>query len=105
MAADKTSEGVKTEMKTWLICAVLLGGAVAASAQGVIYFNNRIGGDVLEAPIYGPIPSDNTLSLRGNTITGKPVAGIVDYLGAALLGGSAYWAELWVLDGGVFEVV
>jgi hypothetical protein len=91
-------------MKTLLICAVLLGSAVVASAQGVIHFNNYLG-TALDAPVYGLIPSDTTLSLRGNTINGKPLAGIVDYLGAPLLDGAAYWAELWVLDTGVFELV
>jgi hypothetical protein len=65
-----------------------------SAAQGSTFtFNNRIPG-VLDAPIFGPEPSDPTDCRSGNTPTGLP-PGIQSYGGERLLG-TNYYAELWV---------
>src|SRR5438552_969936 len=78
-------------MKTVLIFAVASFSAGAVQAQGTIDFNN-ISSSIVRAPIYGPEPSDPTVSKVGNTSDGIP-AGNQTY-GGALLAGTGFMVQL-----------
>lgn len=79
-------------MKKTVILVALLGSAIGASAQGTIQFVNNITG-VLRAPVYGPEPSDPTISKTGNTSAGLPAGG--QTYGGATLSGTGFTAQLW----------
>lgn len=97
-------------MKTSLFTALLATSTLPVWGQGMIYFNNRVPG-VVVAPIYGPVPTMETVSLQGNgPSAGVPATdpfplGTTDYLGAARLSGTAYTAELWSFSGGLWDAV
>jgi hypothetical protein len=78
-------------MKT-LFLILGLAFAAAASGQGTFVYYNRVTGLVV-APVYGPEPSDSSLSKQGNTASGFP-AGSQTY-GGALLEGTGYSAGIW----------
>lgn len=95
---------IDAAMKTTLFAALLAVGAVPAFAQGTVWLNNQIRG-VVVAPVYGPIPGHETLSLSGNgPASGDPrydpfPTGVTDYMGAPRLEGANYTAELWYAPG------
>jgi len=88
-----------------LIAASLLCVTAGALAQGTIFFNDRVQSSsfgTVVAPIFGPEPSDPSISKKGNPVstwngTSGPApipAGNQTYGGAPLLG-TGYTAELW----------
>jgi len=79
-------------MKKTVLLVALLGSALGAHAQGTIQFVNN-SGTIFRAPVYGPEPSDPTISKQGNTATGVPVGG--QTYGDALLSGPGFTAQLW----------
>lgn len=97
-------------MHKTLLTAALSASVWSALAQGTIYLNNRIPG-VMQAPVYGPIPGQETLRLWGNGPSeGSPLTDplpldVTDYLGAPRLEGSGYTAELWSFDAGTWSTV
>jgi len=84
-------------MKKLIILTVLSICCGSLHGQGQMQFNNRVIGDVV-APIYGPEPSNPTLSIRGNPTNGTP-AGTAIYSGSKLEG-SGYTAQLWAAPNG-----
>lgn len=78
-------------MKKTLLTLTILTAAVSGFSQGQVIFNNRIAG-VVDARIYGPEPTDATVSKTGNPSTGVP-AGTTVY-GGAQLAGTGFYAAL-----------
>ena len=74
------------------ILVILLSGATAAFGQGQVNFDNFLDSEFV-APIYGPDPSNPSLSLSGQSAVGTP-AGTTVY-GGPLLQGPRYVAALY----------
>jgi len=84
-------------MKKLIISALATFAAISVVAQGTVVFNNRIAGQVI-APIYGPLGTNDTVSITGNPPDGFP-AGTTDYGGRPRLAGAGYTAQLFAAPG------
>ena len=86
-------------MKTSILAA-LLSGVTAAFGQGQVNFDNFLDSQFV-APIYGPDPSNPSLSLSGQSAAGTP-AGTTVY-GGPLLQGTRYVAALYAGPAGTTD--
>ena len=86
-------------MKAILFSLLLMAPVGSLLAQGTIVFCNNVsnGSSPLQAPIYGPDPSDPFNPKQGNTANGIP-AGTQTY-GGALLSGAGYTVALYTMVG------
>lgn len=88
-------------MKKVLLTLSAVALATSVFAQGTVVFNNIVTG-VVRAPVFGPDPTNPTLSLTGNPANGTP-AGTTVYGGAGLQG-SGYLAQIFAAPGSGADV-
>src|SRR5207244_4989246 len=75
------------------ILLALFTSVTAAFGQGILLFDNYTPSGQFFAPIYGPDPSNPSLSLSGQSAIGAPTGSTV--YGGPLLQGSRYVAALY----------